>query len=117
MINLMKYTSESDILFKNSRILKVQELILTNMMNVAHSVWYNYCLKSITSTLKRQIQSVTRSSHVFGVVNLKSDRIRRLPAFQIPTRWNRFDLEMRKIPSKKTFINKIMEKIRNIGKL
>ena len=113
-INLSRYNSHTDPLFKQSGILKLRDLYQLNVMIFMHDYVNQKLPKSFVNTycLNRDVQDVylTRQNNMFKIPKTKSRFVDRLPLFQFPYLWNKhineIDVSLHRNSLKRTFKHK-----------
>jgi len=91
-INKAGFLAHTADLFKNSKILPLDKLIIQGKLHFMHSVEYNYCPNSfINIWQKNSFQNPNlnlRNGNNFFLTAPRTESFKRIPLYSLPLEWN-----------------------------
>ena len=106
IITKSPYNAHTDALFHSLKILPLQHLITYSNALLMHSIYHKYAPPALhnlwTTNRQRNIDIDLRNGHDIYIPYARTDHVKRLPYFALPTCWNNLP-DDRMTPNKTTF--------------
>ena len=109
IIDNKKYNEHTDPIFKNLKILKLEDVKKYNLLKLAYEIYYHEAPRSVYDMFPLYENDRTRSQMMFKIPFYRTDKLQSMPAYMIPKIWNELDVEITKIEKKELFLKRIKE--------